>query len=206
MQALDHLFAGQALAKLLEVPDALRVLDVGSGAGDHAAVMRTAGKKVITISLTPPADFVGNFLRYDGDMVDAIWASHVLEHQPNVHMFLRHCYKLLREDGVLAVTVPPRKDALVGGHMNLFTQGTLLYNLILAGFDCARACVSHNYVGGPLETPYNLSVLVRKREAKLPGLTMDHGDIERLAPYFPMPVWQDVDGMLFGAVNWEKPV
>lgn len=198
-----HLFAAAALEKLLVTKGVRTVLDVGSGPGYHAAVMRSAGKEVTTISLIPPADYVGDYLRYAGPRVDAIWASHVLEHQLNVNFFLRKCFSDLRDNGVLAVTVPPLKHEVVGGHINLFNMGTLLYNLILAGFDCSRAAVSECYVAGPLDIPYNLSVLVRKKQAKLPKLVMDAGDVETLAPFWPFAALQGFNGQM-GGINWER--
>lgn len=187
----------QALARLLDYPDVVRVLDIGSGRGDQAASMRSAGKMVTTISLEPPADYVEDYLgaRFPGPF-DAIWASHVLEHQPDPGRFLRRCFADLRSGGILAVTVPPAKPEIVGGHFTVWNAGLLLYNLIIAGFDCRDARVSAPYASGPGYEPYNISVIVRKRAAALPPLRFDSGDIERLAEFFPCPVSQGFDGRL----------
>ena len=188
------MFADEALSRLLDMPDVHSVLDIGCGQQEQAAVMREAGKSVACISLESPADFYGDYLDIEfAEPFDAIWASHVLEHSPNPGHFLAKCFDDLRDDGVLAVTVPPAKHEIVGGHLTLWNEGILLYNLIVAGFDCSQARVG---VYG-----YNISVIVRKRKAELPMLTMDFGDIDRLAQYFPVPVWQGVDGR-FGNVNW----
>ncbi len=169
----------KALERLLTMPFE-SVLDVGSGDGRHAAVLASAGKDVTTISLQPGAMFVGDFLAYAGAPVDCIWACHVLEHQRNVGLFLDKCFGDLKDGGILAVTVPPQKPELVGGHLTVWTLGRLLYNLILAGFDCSKATV--------MEYGYNISVIVGKRKAELPKLKMDFGDIELLAPFFPFQV------------------
>lgn len=124
---------------------------------------------------------------------DAIWCCHVLEHQRNVGAFLEKCFADLKDGGWLAVTVPPRKDEIVGGHLTLWNAGLLLYNLILAGFDCSGASVK--------TYGYNVSVIVRKRRANLPALKMDCGDIESLAEFFPMPVEQGFSGLI-GGINW----
>lgn len=192
----------EALARLLEYPDVHSVLDVGSGAGEHAEIMRSAGKDVLTISYEPPADIVGDFRSVPIPAgFDAIWASHVLEHQPNVGAFLGRCLWLLRDDGVLAITVPPAKPDIVGGHLTLWNAGLLLYNLILAGFDCRDARVSPVYSSGPGYPPYNISVIVRKRQAVLPRLRMDSGDVDTLAEFFPLPVAHRFDGNLPG-IRW----
>jgi len=194
----------QALTRLLAYDDVHRVLDVGSGVGEHARIMRAAGRHVTTISLDPPADFVEDYCQgrstRAGDY-DAIWASHVLEHQPNVGRFLRLCFRDLRDDGVLAVTVPPAKHGIVGGHLTTWNAGLLVYNLIIAGFDCREARVSEVYSSGPGYPPYNISVIVRKRAADLPLLRMDAGDIQRLAAFFPVPIAQGFDGR-FPAIGW----
>lgn len=189
------LFAGQALERLLEYPDAQRILDIGSGLGLQAQILRAAGRDVTTLSMIPPADIIGDYLALKVPRpYDAIWASHVLEHQPDVGAFLRKCFADLRDDGLLCVTVPPLKHDLVGGHLALFNQGILVYNLILAGFDCREARVSPVYANAPDQPPYNISVIVRKKQAELPPLTCDAGDIERLAQFFPAPVLQNCDG------------
>lgn len=193
----------QALQRLIQCEDVHSVLDVGSGTGEHAEIMRSAGMVVTTISYEPPADIIGDFVSepFLGQEFDAIWASHVLEHQPNVNLFLRHCHNLLRSDGVLAVTIPPHKHNVVGGHLATFNAGQLLYHLIIAGFDCSEARVSGNYssghdASGNKYPPYNISVLVRKRKVALPALRFDSGDVARLAHFFPAPVADGFDGRL----------
>jgi SAM-dependent methyltransferase len=176
------------------------VLDVGSGAGAHAAFMRAFDKKVTTISLSDDygssPDTLGDFLSADfGETFELLWCSHVLEHQRNVGLFLDKAFRLLRPGGILAVTVPPRKDEIVGGHLSIWNAGLLLYNLVLAGFDCRHAAV--------LSAGYNVSVVVRKRLAPLPSLRMDEGDIERLARFFPGEVRQGFDGCI-SELNWDS--
>lgn len=190
------------MARLLSYPDVVNVLDIGSGDGSHARYMRDHGKNVIAVSLEPPADWVGDYLT--GECLkkfDAIWACHVLEHQPNPGLFLKKCFSDLKDGGVLAITVPPAKHNIVGGHVTLWNAGLLLYNMILAGFDCREARVSRNYPAVEGGTPYNISVIVKKREAVLPTLRMDTGDIEALAKFFPFPAEHGFNGSL-PAINW----
>lgn len=168
-------------------------LDIGSGDGWHAARLRSAGVSVTTISLQAGADIVGDYLKADCGRHDLVWASHVLEHQPNPGLFLRKCFSDLNDGGWLCVTVPPMKGEIVGGHVTLWNAGLLLYNLILAGFDCREARVK--------TYGYNITVLVQKREAKLPVLAMDFGDIEALSEFFPLPVRNGFDGNI-EELNW----
>jgi len=170
--------------------DCKTILDVGSGDGIHAKKFRESGKEVYTISLIPPADIIGDFLDIDLPKFDCIWASHVLEHQRNVGLFLDKCFNTLKDDGLLAITVPPLKHEIVGGHVTLWNAGLLLYNLILAGFDCSKAIVK--------QYGYNISVILRKKAISHKDLLMDYGDIEKLSKYFPFEAVHGFDGRLNG--------
>lgn len=186
-------FGGEARDRFLQCADVRTVIDIGCGDGAHAQALRAAGMDVATVSLVPPADHVADYLDTDLGPVDGIWASHVLEHMLNVGFFLCKCFDDLRDGGVLAVTVPPAKAELVGGHLSLWTEALLLYRLVLAGFDCRQARVG---VYG-----YNISVIVRKTPLCLPPLKMDSGDLEHLAKFFPCEISQGCNGQ-FGNINW----
>lgn len=193
---MRELRAKPALDRFMaELSPGARVLDIGAGDGRHADPMRSAALNVTTIDLTNPADVQGDYLFVPApaEAYQAIWVSHVIEHQRDVGAFLRKMFAELEDGGLLAATVPPMAEKLVGGHLNLFTEASLIYNLICAGFDCARARVG---VYG-----YNISVLVRKRAFDCPALCFDQGDIEVLNDYFPWPVYQGVCGRL-GDVRW----
>ncbi len=189
--------ANQAFTKLLREYRFDSVLDVGCGTGEHADLFRQKGKQVTTISLSQPADIIIDFMDHNVPQVltgfDCIWISHVLEHQRNPGDFLERCFDMLDEGGILAVTVPPLKHEIVGGHVSLWNAGLLLYNLVLAGFDCSAAAVK---IYG-----YNVSVIVRKDPIVLPRLNMDSGDIVTLAEYFPIEVREGFDGRI-DSVNW----
>ena len=181
------MFADQALEAVCNLWEFDSVLDIGSGGGDHCRHFRNLNKSVTTISLEPPADIIGDYLLTDIEQHDLVWASHVLEHQPNVNLFLKKCFVDCRK--YFCVTVPPMKHEIVGGHVSLWNGGLLLYNMILAGWDCKRAKV--------MSYGYNISVLVEKFEARLPPLRMDSGDINRLARFFPMAVQDGFDGKMW---------
>ena len=185
--------ANQTFDKLIKMKFKT-VLDIGSGTGEHAKAFKHAQKEVTTISLIEPADIIGDY----NDQVffekfDCIWASHVLEHQRNVGDFLDKCFVDLKEGGILAITVPPEKASIVGGHLTHWNAGLLLYNLILAGFDCSEASVK--------AYGYNISVIVRKKAALHMGLIMDKGDIETLAHLFPNDAYHGFNGEEL-EVNW----
>lgn len=162
-----------------------RVLDIGSGRGEHAEYMRAAGLTVITLDHQPPADVIGDFMVVELPQVDAVWASHVFEHTLNPHLFLERILSIVPPGGLICLTVPPMKPNLVGGHVNVFTPSMLCYRIILAGQDLSTARV---IVDG-----YNISAIWHNRPVALPGLKMDNGDIERLAHFFPYPVFQNYE-------------
>ena len=170
------------------------VLDIGSGEGEHAAELALAEHLVCKVDYR-------DGLRYQDMPIrpaywDAVWCSHVLEHQVDPGDFLRRIRRELKPGGLFAVTVPPLKNEIVGGHVTLWNAGLLLYQLVLAGFDCRAAAVK--------SYGYNVSVLVRRVDAELPRLRMDGGDIDALAPFFPFPVSEGFDGRILQH-NW-RPV
>lgn len=162
------------------------VLNIGDvNTSSHTQAIKQVAN-VITVSLQPEADISRD---YNDTLLlpfDAIWCAHCLEHQRNVGAFLDKVFKDLKEGGLLCITVPPRKDNIVGGHLSLWNAGLLLYNLILAGFDCSQARV--------MRDGYNITVMVRKKAAKLPNLDMDNGDIEKIAHFFPFDAVHGFDG------------
>jgi SAM-dependent methyltransferase len=163
------------------------VLDVGCGTGEHTKPFQKAGYKVTAIDHQKTFPDVipmlygvtsESYVRKDG--FDLVWTSHVLEHQMNTLTFLQCLKTDLKEGGWLSTTVPPLKHEIVGGHVTLWNAGLLLYNLVMAGFDCSQAKIK--------TYGYNISVIVRKKSVELPkNLHYDRGDIEKLATFFPQP-------------------
>lgn len=186
MEALEGVrlvYGRDALLKCLRLKPET-ALDIGSGDGEQAGIMRQAGIDVTTISLSPPADHVIDFMEFDGGKYDLVWACHVLEHTANPGLFIEKCREHINPDGYLAVTVPPRKDDLVGGHLTLWTIGLLAYHLVLAGFDCKWG---KSY-------GYNLSIIAAPTD--IPIACLDGKGLAQLSERFPVPVHQDIDGRL----------
>jgi len=184
-----------ALRKLLADFSFESVLDIGIGTGFHSRQFIDHGKTVTGISLQEVSEadsypgelIVGDYLEITfSNYFDCIWASHVLEHQLSPHVFLKKVHSELREGGVLALTVPPLKHEVVGGHLSLWNAGLLVYHLVLAGFDCHDCSI--------LKYGYNISVLVKKTHISLPKLGFRRGDLELLSDFFPPGFHQDMQG------------
>ena len=182
-------FANRALYKLLKDYKFQTVLDIGSGQGQQAGVMLRHGKTVTALDYgkspyyewRDPAiqTVIGNFNEMNFDTpFDCVWASHVLEHQPNPNFFLRKVHQATREGGIVAITVPPLKHPIVGGHVALWNGGMLLYHMVLAGFDCSDASI--------LQYGYNISIIVRKRSVDVMSeIAYDMGDIRKIRRFLP---------------------
>ena len=173
----DDLRARVILEELLTKYNFKTVLDVGSGNPHkkHSSIFEKCGKEVHTCDMTPEYNptYEGNFLEIESKIpnnyYDCIWCSHTLEHQINPGVFLNVLKKKLKEGGILALTVPPMKHYIVPGHVNHWTPGMLLYNLVTVGFDCSKAITwapSPDKFKGNTNSihPYDISVLVLKKE------------------------------------------
>ena len=190
----------KAVEKFNEVlPKNSLVLDVGSGINEkHSQLIRQAGHTVETVDFFDNNTYRGDYNSLEIKKVyDGVWCSHCLEHQLNVQSFLRKIHTNLKEDGWLSITVPPLKHQIVSGHLSLWNPGLLLYNLIIAGFNCEDAKVK--------TYDYNVSVVVKNKSFELPQLTYNHGDLITLYDYFPKQLERNNKGFFDGQIkemNW----
>jgi len=181
-----------AVQKLLDDFEFETVLDIGAGALEQSIVFARHGKKVTAVDFgvsvyykefktEDGADIkqiIGDFNLIEFDQqFDCVWASHILEHQPNVDQFLHKLVSLTKEQGIIAITVPAFDHVIVGGHMSLWNAGLVLYRLVLAGVNCANAHI--------LSYGHNISVIVRKETVVPQGIEYDCGDLRRIKAYLP---------------------
>lgn len=155
------------------------ILDIGGGRQrTHASYFESRGHKVKIVDFFSNADYVGDFNTIDiPEKFDAVWCSHCLEHQLNVNLFLKKIASVTKPGGVIAVTVPPKKDLIVGGHVTLWNAGLVVYNMVLAGINCKDAHIK--------SYDYNISVIAYNKSFIMPDLVFDRGDLNTLAPYIP---------------------
>ena len=189
-----------AVEKLNEVlPKNSLVLDVGSGQKEkHAELIRQAGHTVETVDFYDNNTYTGDYNSLEIKKVyDGIWCAHCLEHQLNVQSFLKKIKSNLKEGGWLAITVPPLKHQIVSGHLSLWNAGLLLYNLIIAGFNCEDAKVK--------TYDYNISIVVKNKSFESPQLNYNYGDLITLYDYFPKQLERNKEGFFDGQIkelNW----
>ena len=156
-----------------------RILDVGAGPdGDgFGQLARDEGHQYVPLDVHTGENWETHLRRSHYKAYDGLWMSHSLEHMLNTQTALKNIRQVMKGEGWIGITVPPRKDEIVGGHVSLWNAGLLLYRLILAGFDCSEASVK--------TYGYNCSVILRRRWIPTPPLNYDRGDIEKLEPYWP---------------------
>lgn len=169
----------EAIKKIVKDFDFETILDIGCGDGCHTRFFKDHGKIVTSTDYVSRFDGVieGLYDELKFDAHDVTWVSHVLEHQLNVNSFLRKVRSETRTGGIVCVTVPPLKHSIVGGHVTLWNAGILMYNLVLAGFDCSHAKIK--------KYGYNITVIAKAETFDLPKLNYDSGDITLLKPWLP---------------------
>ncbi len=187
------IFGEEAIKKLLKDYKFKTVLDIGCGEGLHSEIFKKNDKEVTSLDYGKSPYvlkmhdmqnvIIDDFMQHDFKKTkfDAIWCCHVLEHQLNPNLFLEKINSLLVDNGILAITVPPLKNEIVGGHVTVWNAGLLLYQLVLAGFDCKDAMVK--------KYGYNISVIVKKKRIDIKNkLIYDNGDISIIKRYLPKQI------------------
>ena len=167
--------AADRLEYLLANYDFDTVVDWGCGYGpNHRDAFKKAGKTWHGIEL---------HMNYGEPNypADCLWACHTLEHVLNIHETLVEWYdKYLKPGGIVCVSVPEYEPLTKSGHIHHFHAGTLMYRLILAGFDCRDAAVR--------TADRNITVIARKPVKPIGVIDiakMDLPDLTTFAPLFP---------------------
>ena len=151
-----------AVEKVISYEKQVRLLDIGCGQGLQGRMFQDYGKDVVGLTMSKNNGYAGeciskveyvDFLKYKSDKkFDIVWASHMLEHVPNVQEFVDKMKEHVKKGGIIAITVPAREKNILLTHVHSFSAGRILRYLLCAGIDCRNAEI--------LEYGYNLSVII----------------------------------------------
>lgn len=178
----------QMFERLLD-GDPCNVTDIGTGWGAGSKVFLKFGFTVTGISLSDgnPDNLLDerythvkeNLFTADVPEAEIVWASMIIEHMPNVGLFLERCRELTKPGGLLCIIAPSDPmNLLVDGHLTFWTPAHLLLNLVHAGWDCSNA---EWYTHGR-----DIGLMVKRKDRPHVELNYDSGDFELLQPYLPV--------------------
>jgi SAM-dependent methyltransferase len=196
---VQHFKSQYTLEKIASIEAPGTFLDVGCGLGAHRDYMTSKGWECSSIDILPldrPRHIVADIMEtvLEPESYDVVWASHYLEHTLNPHDFLLKLKDAVKPGGTIGICVPPLKHQIVGGHLNLFNPGLLMYRLVRAGLDCNHIKIKCQ--------GYNIGAILPVRKVELPRLKNDCGDIETLAPFFPAPFRSQGFNGQIAEFNW----
>lgn len=187
----------QALENCLQLP-MKTVADIGSGGGEHANTFCKQGLDVTCVdygtsiyaeraSLQNDIKIIyTDFLKWKNEIqYDLVWASHILEHQRNVGVFIEKLIAVCKPDGYICITVPFPHRNIWGGHLTLWQPGLLAYNIVMCGIDLSDAQMLYGY--------REMSIIFKPKKVTLPNITFDNGDVTKLQHLFPMGFKEDID-------------
>ncbi|HSW47123.1 MAG TPA: class I SAM-dependent methyltransferase [Phycisphaerae bacterium] len=199
---MDQLEAQLPLISRLLQEKPSSIVDLGAGLGQHTRCLLehdlrvTAVDHVLTAEL---ADILrqhpgrARFVRSDlatlplaDGQAEAVWVCHCLEHMNNPLAALREWRRVIRPEGLLAVTVPPYKTEIVGRHVFTgWNVGQLMLTLLRTGFRISD--------GAFAEIGYNVFALVRRDDNPS---TLEPNDeiLCRHADRFPPQIAEEIRG------------
>ena len=148
---------------LASVSQGNTLLDIGCGPGIQGRIFEDNGVNVTGLTMDPTGDYSGNCLSnvvvsdlmsyMPNQKFDVVWCSHMLEHFYDIGEALRKIKNdLIKDGGILSITVPAREKTILMNHIHYFDAGRLIRYLMFAGFDCRNAEI--------LEYGYNLSLIL----------------------------------------------
>ena len=169
------------------VGDAQRILIIGDGGGRDYYSLKLLGKQPVAMDVTPQSiipDLViadaNKPLPFPAGTFDAVVMAEVLEHLPEDFRALQRIRNVLKEDGVLVLTVPYYNDT-TPTHIRIHSPASIERLLQAAGWEIAGyvekgAGLSRLAAWAPLRMGFHMANLV---SAKISGRTF----------YLPVNSW-----------------
>lgn len=194
--------AFRLLKAALDLP-CQHVADCAVGHGNHAMAFLSKGRDVTGIDLSPAKIRHPRYRHLHRSFedceieADMVWSCHTLEHVTDTGVMLRAFRDWLKPGGWLALAVPPSPmEYFHVGHLTLWTPAHLLYNLVVAGWDCREARWYTEY--------HTIGVLVQKTDdIGMRGRTAMPSEIDWLNQY--MPVTIEHEGNAWLENRWPEP-
>lgn len=126
--------------KFIDVNRYRRIVDVGSGPGHQAMVLKQLGFSVTCVDYRRP-EYAELDWKQPSELselkeYDAVWSHHCLEHIRDPIGALISWRGVLRKGGMLFLTVPQFNVTMSSGHLNSYNLPLLMYHLAVAGFQC----------------------------------------------------------------------
>jgi SAM-dependent methyltransferase len=163
------------------------VLNIGAGQGSFTQLLEDQGHQVVSSDVSPAAVAVlasrvrGDAIQadmtnlpYPDGSFDAVVAGEVIEHISNEDKALSEAARVLRPDGVLALSVPAHPSWFGAsdewaGHVRRYTRATLTSAIVSAGFTLERL----QPWGFPMSALYHRAIY-DKRAARLAASQREH--------------------------------
>lgn len=115
-----------------------------------------------------------------------------IHRQRNVGLYLDAAFNHLKMGGELVIICPLFSNCIGSGNVNnLWNAGTLLYNLIMSGFDCKKAKVA--------TFANQIQIYLQKSDRRIPT----NHSLATLFDFFPVDTYQHFNGNILEA-NWKK--
>ena len=180
------------------------IIDIGSGGDNHKRFFSFFCEQVFTNDFNEDLNnlnFPGDFMEIDfGREFSVVYCSNVLEHARNVGNFIEKLFAICEDDGIVSIIVPrPHLNRLLSGHITTWSTGTLVYNIICAGFDCSDAQV--------LDGEYEKGIIVRKkpiRDLSFVRRSGVVGSVNNLAKFFPWKGIRHRGPGLLPSIRWPE--
>jgi|GEM_PF-3733977 len=161
------------------------IIDVGSGGNHHKNFFNLFFKEVFTNDFNDTLEdqnYPGDFMEINFDRkFQYVYCSNVLEHIRNQGSFIEKLFDTCEDDGYVCIIVPrPHLNKLLSGHISTWSLATLLYSIVVSGYDCSEAIICNGQ--------FEKSVLVKKRRIPLEQFKVASGvvgDVGNLNKYFP---------------------
>ncbi|GAA0381456.1 hypothetical protein GCM10009093_05550 [Brevundimonas terrae] len=179
------------------------IIDVGSGGNQHKAFFELFFDEVYTNDFNNTLigqNYPGDFMHINFEKkFQYVYCSNVIEHIRNQGDFIEKLFDICEDDGYVCIIVPrPHLNKLLSGHISTWSLATLVYSVVVSGYDCSEARLCNG--------KFEKSILVPKRPIKSKDFTVATGivgDIEMLSKYFPFKAAHK-GSALIDSIGWSE--